>query len=122
MEQTVTRNTVVHLSYSIWDQEGRLFEQFDLPVGYVHGVNGPLFEKIERALEGRNVGDRVEVLLGPKEGFGEHKPELAYADDIENVLPQHRRLGSEILFDNERAKAQRTSERSNEGPSLNASY
>lgn len=52
MEETVTRNTVVYLTYTIWDQDGNLFEQYDLPVGYVHGVNGPLFEKIEQALEG----------------------------------------------------------------------
>lgn len=73
MEDTVIRNTVVYLTYSIWDQGGRLFEQYDLPVGYVHGVNGPLFEKIEHALEGRPVGDHVEVTLTPEDIFGEYK-------------------------------------------------
>jgi FKBP-type peptidyl-prolyl cis-trans isomerase SlyD len=104
VEQTVTRNKVVYLTYSIWDQGGKLFEQFDLPVSYVHGANGPLFEKIERALEGRVAGDRVEVVLAPKDGFGEHKPELTFTDDIANVPPQHRRLGSEVMFENERGE------------------
>lgn len=104
MEETVTRNKVVYLTYTIWDQGGRLFEQYDIPVGYVHGANGPLFERIEQALEGRTVGDRVEVVLPPKDGFGEHKPELTFTDDIDNVPPQHRRLGSEVMFESERGE------------------
>jgi FKBP-type peptidyl-prolyl cis-trans isomerase SlyD len=104
MENTVTRNTVVYLTYTIHDQNGQLFEQYDLPVGYVHGVNGPLFAKIEQALEGMHAGDKVEVLLPPQDGFGEHKPELTFTDDIENVPPQHRQLGSEVAFANERGE------------------
>lgn len=104
MQDTVTRNQVVYLTYAIWDQAGQLFEQYDLPIAYVHGVNGPLFEKIEQALEGRQAGDKVEVLLPPRDGFGEHKPELTFTDDIENVPPEHRRLGSEVLFENERGE------------------
>ncbi|MDP3138876.1 MAG: hypothetical protein Q8N17_21390, partial [Burkholderiaceae bacterium] len=65
MEETVSRNKVVYITYTIWDQGGQLFEQYDLPIAYVHGVNGPLFEKIERSLEGKRAGDKVEVLLPP---------------------------------------------------------
>jgi FKBP-type peptidyl-prolyl cis-trans isomerase SlyD len=104
MDQIVTRNQVVYLTYTIWDQAGRLFEQYDLPIGYVHGVNGPLFEKIEQALEGKKTGDKVEVLLPPQDGFGEHKPELTFTDDIGNVPPEHRRLGSEVMFENDRGE------------------
>jgi FKBP-type peptidyl-prolyl cis-trans isomerase SlyD len=104
MEETVTRNKVVYLTYTIWDQAGRLFEQYDLPIGYVHGVNGPLFEKIEQALEGKKTGDKVEVVLAPQDGFGEHKAELTFTDDIGNVPPEHRRLGSEVMFENERGE------------------
>ena len=104
MQDTVARHRVVYLTYTILNQNGELFEQYDLPVGYVHGVNGPLFEKIEHALEGRKVGDRVEVTLPPGDGFGEHKPELTFTDDIDNVPPEHRRLGSQVMFENERGE------------------
>ncbi len=104
MEDTVARNKVVFLTYTIWDEAGQLFERYDLPVGYVHGANGPLFEKIERALEGRRVGEEVEVMLPPGDGFGAHKPELTFTDDIDNVPPEHRRLGSEVTFENERGE------------------
>jgi FKBP-type peptidyl-prolyl cis-trans isomerase SlyD len=46
----------------------------------------------------------VEVLLPPQDGFGEPKPELTFTDDIENVPPEHRQLGSEVLFENERGE------------------
>lgn len=101
---TVARNMVVYLTYTILDQNGGLFEQYDLPIGYVHGVNGRLFAKIEQALEGRQVGDCVEVTLSPRDGFGEHKAELAFTDDIDNVPPEHRRLGAEVMFENERGE------------------
>jgi FKBP-type peptidyl-prolyl cis-trans isomerase SlyD len=101
MQDTVTSNKVVYLTYTIWDEAGKLFERYDQPVGYVHGVNGPLFEKIEQALEGRKVGDEVEVWLPPADGFGEHKPELTFTEEIENVPPEHRRLGSEVTFEND---------------------
>lgn len=104
MQDVVRRNVVVYLTYTIWDGQGRLFEQYDLPVAYVHGVNGPLFEKIEAALEGKRIGDRVEVTLPPADGFGEHKPELTFTDEIGNVPPQHRSLGSEMMFENERGE------------------
>lgn len=104
MEATVSRNKVVYLTYTILDEQGQVFEQYDLPVGYVHGVNGPLFEKIEQALDGRRVGERVEVTLPPADGFGAHKPELAFTDDIANVPPEHRRLGAVVMFENERGE------------------
>lgn len=104
MEDTVSRNKVVYITYTIRDQAGQLFEQYDLPIAYVHGANGPLFEKIEQALEGKQAGDKVEVLLPPRDGFGEPKPELTFTDDIGNVPPEHRQLGSEVLFENERGE------------------
>jgi FKBP-type peptidyl-prolyl cis-trans isomerase SlyD len=104
MNATASRHQVVYLTYSILDKQDRVFEQYDLPVGYVQGVNGPLFEKIEQALEGQRAGDRVEVTLSPADGFGEHKPELAYTDDIDNVPPEYRRLGAEVMFENERGE------------------
>ena len=101
MTGAISRNKVVYITYSILDDAGQVFEQHDLPVGYVHGVNSPLLEKIETALQGHNTGDRIEVLVTPEEGFGPHRPELTFTDDIENVPPEHRRIGAEVQFDGE---------------------
>ena len=104
-EARVCKNKAVYVTYSIFDQSGAVFEQYDMPVGYVHGGNSPLFEKIEAALEGCRVGDQIEVQLDPADGFGEHDPALTFTDDIENVPPQYRRLGEEVEFQNERGES-----------------
>jgi FKBP-type peptidyl-prolyl cis-trans isomerase SlyD len=105
MNQPVSRNKVVSVTYEIFDGRGELFERSDLPVSYVHGAKeSPMFAKIERALEGRDVGDSIEVELPPNEGFGDHRPELTFSDDVDNVPPQFRRLGAEVTFQNEKGE------------------
>lgn len=104
-EQRVARNKAVYVTYSIIDQSGAVFEQSDVPVGYVHGCNGPLFEKIEKALDGHRIGDRIEVSLDPSEGFGPHDPNLTFTDDIGNVPPEFRRLGAEVELQNEQGES-----------------
>ena len=100
----VELNKVVAIIYRIHDGDGKLLEQVDLPVSYVHGGEGRLFEKIEQALEGHAVGDTIEVLFGPEEGFGEYDPDLTFTDDIENVPPQYRQVGAEVEMQNEQGE------------------
>lgn len=99
--KTVAKNKVVYLTYNILDQNGEVFEQYDMPIGYVHGANSGLFEKIETTLSGHKEGERVEIVLTPADGFGEHLPELSYTDSIDNVPPQFRRVGAAVSFENE---------------------
>lgn len=98
---TVTRNKLVYITYSILDSRGLIVEQHDMPVGYVHGANSGILPAIEAAVDGHKVGDRVEITLSPEEGYGERDESLVFVDDIENVPPQFRRLGAEVLFENE---------------------
>ena len=104
-EQIVSRNKAVFLTYVIIDQTGEVFEQYDMPIGYIHGANSELFEKIETALEGHRVGDSVEVELTPTEGFGEPDPGLIFTDDIANVPPEYRSLGALVEFENDAGEA-----------------
>lgn len=104
-EQIVARNKAVYLTYVIINQAGDVFEQYDMPIGYIHGADSELFEKIEAALEGHRVGDSVEVELNPAEGFGESDPALIFTDDIENVPPEYRSLGASVEFENEAGEA-----------------
>lgn len=104
-EQIVTRNKAVFLTYVIIDQAGQVFEQYDMPIGYIHGANSELFEKIETALEGHRIGDSVDVELNPAEGFGERDPGLIFTDDIANVPPEYRSLGALVEFENDAGEA-----------------
>lgn len=97
----ITRNKVVSITYSILDNQGRVAEQHDLPVAYVHGSARGLLPGIESALEGHCPGDRVEIELAPEEGYGVRDESLVFTEAIENVPPQFRRLGAEVVFQND---------------------
>ncbi len=105
--QTVSKHKFVSFTYVINDQDGNLLERSDLPMSYVHGSDAGLFIPIERALEGRQVGDSVDVTLAPEQAFGPHDPDLTFTDDIENVPPQYRHIGAEVEFESENGEARK---------------
>lgn len=104
-EQKVEENKVVSLTYVILDETGAVLEQYDLPISYVHGNNSNMYPKVAKALEGAKVGDEIEVILSPAEGFGKHDPNLTFSDDISNVPPEYRHLGAEATFQNEQGES-----------------
>lgn len=97
---TVTQNKLVYITYSILDARGMVVEQHDIPVGYVQGANSGILPAIESAVVGHKIGDRVEITLSPEEGYGQRDESLVFTDDIENVPPQFRRVGAEVMFEN----------------------
>lgn len=99
--ESVSARTVVSFTYVILDEEGRVLEQSDLPMSYIHGVDGKMYPKVEQSMSGAQVGDEVEVVLTPAEGFGDPNPELTYVEKLENVPPEYRRIGAEAMFENE---------------------
>ncbi|MDA8389432.1 MAG: peptidylprolyl isomerase [Gammaproteobacteria bacterium] len=98
----VTKDKVVSLTYVLHDQHGEIFEYTDLPVYYVHGSGQGLFDKIEQALDGHDIGDVVEVELTPADGFGEHDDGLVFTDDLANVPPEFQRVGAQVEAENDR--------------------
>ena len=105
MQQDLVRpNKVVSLTYVIRKQDGEIFEYTDLPVAYVHGAGSRLFSKIEQALEGRRVGEKISVTLAPEEGFGPHDPGLTFTDDLENVPEQFRHIGAQLQAQNSKGE------------------
>jgi FKBP-type peptidyl-prolyl cis-trans isomerase SlyD len=104
MPPRVEKNKVVYITYEIWGEKGHLFERSDIPVGYVHRVQGPLIERVEQSLEGHEVGDIVQIPVPPAEGFGEYRPELTFTDDLENVPEDYRYVGSQAEFQNEQGE------------------
>ncbi len=95
-EAIVEKDKVVSVTYVLRDQKGEVFELSDLPISYLHGSGSDLFEKIESAMAGHKVGDKVAVELSPADGFGEHNPELTFSDDIDNVPEELRQVGMQF--------------------------
>ncbi len=100
-EQVVKKNKVVTFTYMIMDEGGSVQEQSDIPMSYLHGADDRMFPAVMAAMEGHRVGDQVEIVLSPKEGFGEYDSSLSYRDKIENVPPEYRQIGVEAEFRND---------------------
>lgn len=98
---SVTKNKLVYITYSILDSRGMVVEQHDIPVGYVQGANSGILPAIESAVAGHKVGERVEISLSPEEGYGLRDESLVFVEELENVPPEFRRVGAEVLFENE---------------------
>lgn len=103
-DEVVGRHKVVGIRYAILDETRVILEQSDLPIYYVHGGPNQMFPEVEQALEGRAVGESVEVVLPPEKAFGYHDPKLTFTDEIDNVPPQFRRVGAEVEMQNEQGE------------------
>jgi len=74
--EKITLDKVVGLRFRIVDGSTGQLLQYGDELIYLHGGYGGAFPKVERAMEGRRVGDRIELSLSPEEGYGHHQPDL----------------------------------------------
>ncbi len=68
----ITRGCRVVLRYELFDRGGEMLESSEEgePMEYVHGAE-EIAPALERALAGKQAGDKVRVTLPPAEAFGE---------------------------------------------------
>ncbi len=76
----IHRDTVVALKYVLYDADGNVIEKTDDPVEYLHGGYRNIFELVERALEGKGVGETCRVKLAPDDAFGDYDAELVHVE------------------------------------------
>ena len=86
----IARNTVVTLKYHVTDTDGTSIDEGTAPLVYLHGGYGGIFDRIEEELQGKDVGDALEVKLEPEDAFGEYdaervaiEPRQLFPDNIE---------------------------------------
>jgi len=79
----IKKNTVVSLNFSMYDLEGRLIDKNEEPMLYLHGGYENIMPSVESALEGRAVGDTVDVTMKPSEAFGERDTSLIREDGVD---------------------------------------
>ena len=103
MSETISINKFVELTYRIIDQSnGEVIEQVEEPLGYVQGDNSLLFNQVTKELEGKCVGDEVEILLKAEDAFGKKADELIFTDDINNVPMEYRFIGASVTMQNDK--------------------
>lgn len=84
----IGKDTVVTLTYVVRDMDGKLLEESDEPVSYLHGGYDNIFPLVEQALEGKAAGDKVDLKLQPADAFGEYDEELVRIEPREAFPPE----------------------------------
>jgi len=67
----IAKNKVVTIHYTLKNKEGNILDTSDGgdPLAYIQGA-GNIVAGLEKALEGKTVGEKVKTVVSPKEGYG----------------------------------------------------
>ena len=73
----IKKDNVVGMHYTLKDDAGQTLETSEGhdPVIYMQGA-GNIIDGLEAALLGKRIGDKVDVTVEPKDGYGEHDDDL----------------------------------------------
>lgn len=77
----ITKNTVVTVKYKLSDVQGNVIEDNVEPMIYLHGGYDNTLPKIESALEGKDVGYKIEIRLEPEDAFGDYDADLVKVEE-----------------------------------------
>jgi len=88
----IAKDTVVSLHYEMYDADNNLLDKTDEPISYLHGGYDGIFPVVEEALQGKNVGDSVDVTMQPDDAFGEPDEELVRIEPLD-VFPADVEVG-----------------------------
>ena len=97
----VAQDTVVSLTYELYDGDGKLIEKAETPLVYLHGGYSGIFPLVEKALDGKAVGDSCRIHLPPGDAFGEYDAELVRVE-TRDKFPAEIELG--MQFEGESGK------------------
>jgi FKBP-type peptidyl-prolyl cis-trans isomerase SlyD len=106
MSESIQDGKFVELTYQVIDgKSGHVLTCVEFPLGYVHGHNEILAPSVHKELEGRSVGDVIEVPIDGNRIFGPRDESLVFSDRIENVPEEYRRVGTSILMESDKGHA-----------------
>ena len=73
----IARDSVVTMHYTLKDDDGATLDSSikGEPIAYLHG-RGNIVPGLERQLEGKSAGDKLNVQLTPADAYGEYDKEL----------------------------------------------
>jgi FKBP-type peptidyl-prolyl cis-trans isomerase SlyD len=83
----VFTNTVVTITFKLYDTSNQLVEEAPEPITYLHGGHSGIFPKIEEALSTKKVGDAISVTLEPEDAFGEYDAEMVRVEPVAQLPP-----------------------------------
>jgi FKBP-type peptidyl-prolyl cis-trans isomerase SlyD len=91
----VFTNTVVTLTFELYDSEGTLLESTAEPIAYLHGGHSGMLPKLEEALNSKKPGDNISVTVEPVDAFGEYDSDLVKVEPADR-LPSEVQVGMQF--------------------------
>ena len=88
----IVKNTVVTLSYKVYDPDGKLVDDGAQPLVYLHGGYDGIFPLLEEGLHGKKLGESLKIKLQPDDAFGEYDEELVLVEDAK-LFPDNIEVG-----------------------------
>jgi FKBP-type peptidyl-prolyl cis-trans isomerase SlyD len=105
MKEIIKDNKYVELSYKVTDQKtGHVLALVEFPLNYIHGANEVLSPEVTAELEGKSVGDIIEVPIDCNLLYGPRDESLVFTDHIENVPEEYREVGTRIVMENKKGE------------------
>ncbi len=95
MNMQVAKNTVVTIDYHVTDTDNEVVDEGRAPIIYLHGGYDDIFPKIEEALQGKAVGESVQIKLQPDEAFGEYDADLVQIEPRKD-FPKELQVGMQF--------------------------
>jgi len=93
----IAKDSVVTLSYQLSQLSGELLEDASAehPAIYLHGGYGGIFPSVEAALEGKQVGDDLDLVMQPDDAFGEYDADLVRIEETSR-FPANVEVGMQL--------------------------
>ena len=102
IENVISEGKYVELKYKVIDAKSdAVLTEVEFPLGYIHGVTEALAPQVTAELEGKAVGNVIEVPIDCNNLYGPRDESLVFIDDIDNVPEEYREVGMSILMENE---------------------
>lgn len=81
----ISENKVVTIHYTLTNVDGEVLDSSagEAPLAYLHGA-GNIVAGLEDALEGKVVGDKLDVTVAPEDGYGEKHDEMVQKVPVDN--------------------------------------
>ena len=95
MNMQVAKNTVVTIDYHVTDTDNEIVDEGREPIVYLHGGYDDIFPKIEEALQGKKVGESIQVKLQPDEAFGDYDADLVQVEPRKD-FPKELQVGMQF--------------------------
>ena len=105
IKEVIRGGKFIELIYKIIDSKTEaVLTSVEFPIGYIHGVTEAFAPPVTAELEGKAVGDVIEVPIDCNTLYGPRDESMVITDHIDNVPEDYREVGMSILMENEQGQ------------------